>query len=234
MNSLDISLAWCNITVTSGQDGKMLAPLTLLVGECGQTKVTKANGTKKVPWHWDKVYQRDFNHVNATIAKGVVVVYPDYSNVFEIDTDASCKQLGAIITQDNRPIAFFSWKLSNTQCKYSVTKIELLVIVEILKDFKGILWGIFIKAFSNHANLMRDALALGLTLDRVYQLRLFLEEYRLKIVYIKGIHNIIADAISRLEYYPSVNPTAESSYDKIQELKMQSETKLDGSLKTFV
>ncbi len=29
----------------------MLAPLTALVGECGQTKVTKAKGTKKVPRH---------------------------------------------------------------------------------------------------------------------------------------------------------------------------------------
>jgi hypothetical protein len=28
---------------------KMLAPLTSLVGECGQTKVTRAKGTKKVP-----------------------------------------------------------------------------------------------------------------------------------------------------------------------------------------
>jgi hypothetical protein len=28
----------------------MLAPLTSLVGECGQTKTTKAKGTKKVPW----------------------------------------------------------------------------------------------------------------------------------------------------------------------------------------
>ncbi len=41
----------------------MLAPLTSLVGECGQTKSTKAKGTKKVPWHWDKVHQRAFNHV---------------------------------------------------------------------------------------------------------------------------------------------------------------------------
>jgi hypothetical protein len=55
---------------------------------------------------------------------------------------------------------------------------------------------------------MRDAL--GLTLDRVYQWRLLLEEYGPKIVYIKGIHNTIADAVSRLEYDPSVNRTAES------------------------
>jgi hypothetical protein len=47
----------------------MLAPLTALVGECGQTKVTKAKGTKKVPWHWDEVHQRAFDHVTATIAR---------------------------------------------------------------------------------------------------------------------------------------------------------------------
>ena len=62
--------------------------------------------------------------------------------------------------------------------------------------------------FTDHANLMRDAL--GLTSDRVYRWRLLLEEYGPEIVYIKGIHNTVADAISRLEYDPSVNKTAES------------------------
>ncbi len=89
----------------------MLAPLTSLVGECGQTKTTKAKGTKKVPWHWDKVHQRAFNHVKAIIAKDVVLAYPDYSKVFKIYTDASSKQLGVVITQGNRPIVFFSRKL---------------------------------------------------------------------------------------------------------------------------
>ncbi len=86
----------------------MLAPLTSLVGECGQTKTTKAKGTKKVPWYWDEVHQRAFNHVNTTIAKDVILAYLDYSKVFEIYTDASSKQLGAVITQNNRPFAFFS------------------------------------------------------------------------------------------------------------------------------
>jgi hypothetical protein len=95
-----------------------------LVGECGQTKTTKAKGTKKVPWHWDEVHQRAFNQVKAIIAKDVVLAYLDYSKVFEIYTDASSKQLGAVITQDNRPIAFFSWKLSNAQRKYSGTKLN--------------------------------------------------------------------------------------------------------------
>ena len=84
----------------------MLAPLTSLVGESGQTKVTKAKGTKKVPWHWDKVHQRAFNHIKATIVKEVVLAYPDYSKVFEMYIVASSEVIGLAITQDNRPIAF--------------------------------------------------------------------------------------------------------------------------------
>jgi hypothetical protein len=68
---------------------------------------------------------------------------PDFSKVFEIYTDALSKQLGAVITQENR--AFFSQTLSTTQRKYSVTKIELLAIVETLTEFKGTLWGQSIK-----------------------------------------------------------------------------------------
>ncbi len=90
------------------RQSNMLAPLNALVGECGQTKSTKAKGTKKVPCHWDEVHQRAFDHVKATIAKDVVLAYPEYSKVFKIYTDASSKQLGAVISQDNRPIAFIS------------------------------------------------------------------------------------------------------------------------------
>jgi hypothetical protein len=103
-------------------------------------------------------------------------------------------QLGAVITQGNRPIAFFSWKLSVTQTKYSVTKVELLAIVETLKEFQGMLWGQTIKVYTDHKNLNQDAL--GFTSDRVYHWQLLLEEFAPDIVYIKGIHNTVVDAIS--------------------------------------
>jgi hypothetical protein len=86
---------------------------------------------------------------------------------FETYTDASSTKLGAVITQDNRPIAFFSRKLSETQQKYSVTEIELLAIVETLKEFKEMLWGQDIKVYTDHKNLTRDAP--GVTSDRVHQ-----------------------------------------------------------------
>ncbi len=91
-----------------------------------------------------------------------------------------------MITQDNRPIGFFSRKLSKTQQKYSVTEIELLAIVETLK-------GQDIKVYTDHKNLTRDVQ--GLTSDRVYCWPLLLEEYAPEIIYIKEIHNTVVDTI---------------------------------------
>jgi hypothetical protein len=63
-----------------------------------------------------------------------------------------------------------------TQCH----KIELLAIAKTLKEFKGMLWGQPIKVFTDHKNLMGDAL--DLTSDQVYQWRLLLEAYGPKIL----------------------------------------------------
>ncbi len=122
------------------------------------------------------------------------MAYIDFTKPFEIYTDASTMQLGSVITQGNRPIAFFSRKLSVMQTKYSVTKIKLLAIVETLKEFQGMLSGQTIKVYTDHKNLTQDAL--GLTSDRVYRWRLLLEDFAPEIVYIKGIHNTVADATS--------------------------------------
>ena len=129
-----------------------------------------------------------------------MLAYPNYSLPFDVYTDASTRQLGAVITQQERPIAFFSQKLSDTQTRYSVTELELLSIVETLTEFKGMPWGQIITVYMDHKNLIPDAL--GMTSDQVYCWRLLLEEFGPNIVYIKGVDNTVADAISCLEYDP--------------------------------
>ncbi len=118
---------------------EMLAPLTDLVGECEETNTIRMNTTKKRPWQWDPIHQQAFDNVKDAITKETVLAYPNFSKPFEVYTDTSSTQLGAVITQDNRPIAFFSRKLSKTKQKYGVMDIELLAIVETLKEFKGML-----------------------------------------------------------------------------------------------
>jgi RNase H-like domain found in reverse transcriptase len=49
------------------------------------------------------------------LAKQVVLAYPDFSKPFDIYTDAPAKQIGAVIQQQNRPLAFYSRKLTDTQ-----------------------------------------------------------------------------------------------------------------------
>jgi hypothetical protein len=120
---------------------------------------------------------------------------------------------------------FFSRKLSGAQSKYTVTKLELLAIVETLKEFNGMLWGQRIIVYTDHKNLTRDGL--GLTSDRVTRWRIILEEYAPEIIYINGIHNTVADAISRLDYDPKLNTTNE--YNHATHVVMS--TKVEGSQK---
>ena len=85
----------------------MLAPLSDLVAECGTTKAQrKKAGFKKPPWRWNAEHQKAFDDVKEVIARDVVLAYPDFDSPFEIYTDASSRQLGAVITQKNRQLLF--------------------------------------------------------------------------------------------------------------------------------
>ena len=55
---------------------------------------------------------------------------PDYSNIFKIDLadDASDVAVGAELSQNGQPVAFYSKKLTPTEARYHVTDRELLAI----------------------------------------------------------------------------------------------------------
>jgi hypothetical protein len=99
----------------------------------------RSQNTKKRAWRKDEVHQKAFDIIKATLAKDVALSYPDYFKEFDKYTDALSTQLGVVITQGNRPVAFFSRKLTEMQQHFSMTK-NYLSIVEALKEFKGMLW----------------------------------------------------------------------------------------------
>ena len=158
----------------------VLAPLTSLT-------------SKNVPWRWGADERKAFAETKKIISKEAVLAFPNFSKEFIIYTDASKCQLGGVITQDNKPLAFYSRKLNDAQTRYTTTERELLSIVETLKEFRTILLGHKITVFTDHKNLLYN----DLKTDRVLRWRLLLEEYGATIRYVKGSNNVVADVLSR-------------------------------------
>jgi len=155
--------------------------------------------SKTVKWQWTTVEQKAFDTMKRIIARETLLVYPDFNQPFIIYTDASHTQLGAVISQNNKPIAFYSRKLNPAQTRYTTTERELLSIVETLKEFRNILLGHRIKIYTDHKNLTY----VNFNTERVMRWRLIIEEYSPELLYVKGETNIVADALSRLDLAPS-------------------------------
>ena len=163
------------------QRSEILAPLTGLT-------------SKKVKWKWTEECSKAFKKMLNLIAEETLLTYPNFQQPFDVHTDASKLQLGACISQEGKPIAFYSRKLNPAQTRYTTTERELLSIVETLKEFKTILYGQQLNVYTDHANLTYK----NFNTDRVLRWRLFLEEYGPILHYIKGEKNVVADALSRL------------------------------------
>jgi len=65
--------------------------------------------SKTAKWQWTERESKAFHEMKAIMAKDVLLAYPDFSKKFVIHTDASHTQLGAVISQNGKPIAFYSW-----------------------------------------------------------------------------------------------------------------------------
>ncbi len=175
---------------------EVLAPLTALC-------------STKVKFEWTLKHEKAFKEIKQIITKEVMLSYPDFNKPFEIYTDASQVQLGSVISQENRPIAFYSRKLSPAQTRYTTIEKELLAIVETLKEYKNILLGQKIKIYTDHMNLTYKKY----TSDRVMRWRLIIEEFGPELIYVQGQKNIIADSLSRLAIAESA--TQEITYEQL-------------------
>jgi hypothetical protein len=97
--------------------------------------------SSKVKFEWHSSHQQSFEKIKKVTE--VLLCYPDFNKPlsFHLYTDASDHQLGAVIMQDKKPIAFYSRKLNTAQERYTPTQRdrELLSAIETCKEYKNIL-----------------------------------------------------------------------------------------------
>ncbi|KAJ8566393.1 hypothetical protein ON010_g6730 [Phytophthora cinnamomi] len=127
----------------------------------------------KVSWVWLPEHQSAFDKIKAITERETLLHYPDYSKGFDVHADASGVQLGGVISQEGKPLAFYSRKLTTAQKHYSVMEQELLSIVEIQKEFRTMLVGQRITVYTDHKNLS----CANFASSRVMRWRLLLEEF---------------------------------------------------------
>ena len=58
-----------------------------------------------------------------------ILVLPDFSIIFELHSDASKVGICAILSQQGRPIAYFSEKLSDARSRYNTYDVEFYAVV---------------------------------------------------------------------------------------------------------
>jgi len=112
--------------------------------------------TGNVKWHpslWTGACQQAFDLLKHKLSTAPVLAMPDFNKPFQIVADASLTAIGAILLQDDRPIAFESRKLSPAESNYDTTEREMTAVIHALRVWRCYLDGNSFTIFSDHEPL---------------------------------------------------------------------------------
>lgn len=82
---------------------------------------------------WSLEVKESFQVIKKMMTQAPILALPNFDKLFEVDCDASKVGIGAILSQDGRPVAHFSEKLNGSRQNYSTYDLKFYAIVQNLK-----------------------------------------------------------------------------------------------------
>ena len=153
----------------------------------------------RVPFNWGPEHDEAFSLIKKEVTAAPILAYYNPNKLMVLQTDASCKGLGACLLQNEKPVYFANKALTETQKGYMAIELESLAVAWAMEKFLHFLYG-------NQSTLETDQKPLEAILSKSLnqatpQLQRILIRtfpYNFKIRYIPEPTNQIADCLSRL------------------------------------
>jgi hypothetical protein len=159
---------------------------------------------KKGGFIWGKEQQGAFDQLKKTLTQAPVLALPNHTIPFILEADACGYGVGAVLMQNNRPIAYMSKAIGPKAAGMSTYDKEALAIIESLKRWKHYFAGstLIIRTDQQSLRYIQDQ---KLTKGIQHKLLVKLLDYDYKVEYKKGRENKAADALSRVDHSNQAN-----------------------------
>ena len=152
-------------------------------------------------WEWNENRQAAFEKMKILLMSAPVLMLPDDTRPFIVNTDASSVGVGAVLQQIDtngklRPCAYFSKKLQPAETRYSTHEQEMLAIMLALKHWRHFLYRRPFTIRTDHRSLEHFLTQPQLN-NRQRRWAEVLADYDFQIEYESGDTNTVADTLSR-------------------------------------
>ncbi|XP_075489516.1 LOW QUALITY PROTEIN: uncharacterized protein LOC142528360 [Primulina tabacum] len=151
---------------------------------------------KNIPFHWGEEQEKSFNIIKQKLINAPLLVFSDFSNIFEIECDGSGVGIGGVLMQGGRPVAYFSEKLNGAALNYPTYDKELYTLVRTLEMWQHYLRPKEFVIHTDHESLkyLKGQQKLN---KRHAKWVAFIGTFPYIIKYKQGKDNVVADALSR-------------------------------------
>ncbi|RXN39425.1 dynein heavy chain axonemal [Labeo rohita] len=167
-----------------------------------------------VEWSWQEHHMAAFTRLKELLTSPPILQYFDVHQPVVVSADASQHALGAVCLQDNKPVAFASRALTETESRYAQIEKELLALVYACQKFHGYIYGHPVTIETDHHPLITILKKpLHLASARLQRMMLKLQRYNLNVVYKRGKELYLADALSRAHLPSTDGADTSEDYD---------------------